>query len=109
MKPSWQVMKLIEWRGKRPGGFVQVGAAAQPRRQRAGHARLAAPEAAHVVAVAAVPFRPAPAERETADLIQARRVPRLGDQLGVGQHAVLGDHLDDRRLHQHVAHASRGP
>ena len=31
---------------------------------------VAAPEAAHVVAIAAVPLRPAPAEGEAADLVQ---------------------------------------
>ena len=66
---------------------------------------LAAPEAADVVAVPAVPVRPARAAGEAADLVQAGGVPRLGDQLGVGQQAVLGDHLDHRRLDQHVAAA----
>ena len=49
MKPSWQVMKLIECSGTRP--CVEVVAAAEPGGQGGGHARLAAPEPADVVAV----------------------------------------------------------
>ena len=85
------------------GRAVQVGTAAQPRRQVGDRAGVAAPEAAHVVAVTAVPLRPAAAEREVADLVKSAGVPRLGDQLGVAEDALLGDHLDDGRLHQHVA------
>ena len=49
-------------------------------RQRRQHAVVALPEAAHVVAVAAVPL--GPARREIAELVAVRAdVPRLGDQL----------------------------
>ena len=41
-------------------------------------------------------------EREAADLVEPGRVPRFGDQLRVGEDAVLGDLLDDRRIEQHV-------
>ena len=89
---------------RQPAGIlIEIGAAAQPGRQGADHAFLAAPEAADVVAVFAVPLRPAPAEREPTHLVKPRRVPRLGDQLGVGEHAVFDDQLDDRRLHEDVA------
>src|SRR5277367_3930568 len=83
--------------------LIQIGAAAQPSREKADHALVAAPELAHVVAVAAVPLAPAPAERKTADLVETDCVPRFGDQLGVGKHAVFRDHLDDRRLDEDVA------
>ena len=60
--------------------LVEVGAAAQAAGQQPGHPGITAPEAAHLVAIAAVPFRPA-LPRETADLINPGGVPRLGDQL----------------------------
>src|SRR5271166_6577688 len=83
--------------------FIKIGAAAQPRGKKADHAGVAAPELSYVVAIAAVPFAPAPAKRKTADLVKADRVPGFGDQLGVGEHAVFRDHLDNRRLDENVA------
>ena len=69
-------------------------------------AGLAAPEAADVVAVTAVPLRPAPAEREMADLVQPARVPRLGDQLGVG--AARRPRRSSRRPAARSARCRRG-
>ena len=68
-----------------------VGGAGKPRRQRAERGLVAAPEAAHVVAVAIVPLQ----ERlgEIAELIAVRTdVPGLGDQHAIGKHRI-GQHL----------------
>src|SRR5262249_1327611 len=54
------------------------------------------------VAEPAVQLGPAAPGRELADLRQAG-VPGLGDQLGAGQHRVLGNVLQQRRLFQHPA------
>src|SRR5690606_24846149 len=62
--------------------------------ERARAMRVAAPEAPDVVAEAVVPL--GPARREAADLVAARRVPGLGDQLDVAEHRVLGDPLEER-------------
>src|SRR5262245_56736241 len=70
------------------GTLVEVGTAAQSRRQRRGHPRLAAPEATYVIAILSIPLRPARAVGETPHLVEPRRVPWLGDQLGVSKHAV---------------------
>ena len=86
------------------GMLVEVGTAANARCQSAGQALVAAPESADIIAITAIPFRPPAAGLwKTADLIQARGVPRLGDQLGVAQQSVLRNHLDDGRIDQHVA------
>ncbi len=83
--------------------MVEVVAAADPRGQCRDHPRVALPEPADVVAIAAVPVRPPSPAREAADLIQAGGVPRLGDQLGVRQKGVFRDRLDRRRLDQDIA------
>ena len=56
MKPSWQVTKLTLWVGRRPLRLVQVGAAADPRGQRADQPGSPSHEPPHVVAVPAVPL-----------------------------------------------------
>ena len=89
--------------GQPPVGLVQVGAATNSVGEEADEPGVPAPEAANVVAVFAVPLAPPPPEREAADLIQSRRVPRLRDELGVGEHAVLGDHFDNGRFDHDVA------
>src|SRR5262249_52618123 len=82
---------------------IQVGATAYAGCQRAGHAAVAAPEAPHVVAITAVPFGPALAVRKLPDLVESRGIPRLRDQLGIGEDAVLGNHLDNGRLKEDLA------
>ncbi len=53
------------------------------------------PETADAIAVAPVPFRPT--GRKSPHLIAAfRNIPRLGDQLGPGQHRVLPDGVQKR-------------
>ena len=59
---------------------------------------VALEEAAEVVAVLSVPFRPAVPAREAADLIQSAGVPRLGDQLGRAEDRVERKALEQRRL-----------
>ena len=90
------------WYGLPSAGLVQVARAGQPRGQQADHVRIAPPEAAQVVAVVAVPFGPAQAA-ERAHLIAAGGVPRLGDDLRVGQQRVFGDRLDHRRIGHQLA------
>ena len=63
---------------------------------------IAAPEPAHVVAIAAVPLGPAQVG-ERADLVRAGRVPRFGNDLGVGQQRIFGDRLDQRRIRHQLA------
>src|SRR5688500_2004755 len=72
-----------------------VGRAAQPRRQ-GRRRRFGTPVVAHRVAVLVVPLRPA--RRKAADLVAARAaVPRLGDQLHLGEPRIL-----HHRLHEAV-------
>src|SRR6185312_11280525 len=77
---------------------ARASAAVLELQRRAGHGMrhvadqiaFAAPEPAGSLAVDVVPFRPA--GREAADLIAAEPdVPRLGDQLDVGEHRILQD------------------
>src|SRR6185436_11754767 len=56
-----------------------------------------------IVAEPAVELGPASPGGELADLRQAGRVPRLGDQLRPGQHGVFGDVLDERRVLENLA------
>src|SRR5690554_3982977 len=66
----------------------QVAAAGQPVGQVVGVALVAAPEAAHRVAVLAIPLMPE--QREIADLITALAdVPELGDQLDLRDDRIL--------------------
>ena len=81
---------------------VQVGAAEQAVGQPRDGAVVAAHEGTHVVAEVAVPLLPAVAD-EVADLVQAGGVPRLGDQLGAGEHGVGLDVPQHRRVGQRVA------
>ncbi len=64
--------------------LVEVGAAAHAEGDRSHQPGVALHEAPDVVAVMPVPLRP-PGRREATDLVQAARVPRLGDDLGVGE------------------------
>ena len=81
-------------------GLVQVRGAGEARRERV-RPGLAAPEVAHRVPVDAVPL--APQDREVADLVAARAdVPRLGDQLDLGQDGVLVDRVEERARAVHV-------
>ena len=59
-------------------------------------ALVAAPEAAHAVAEAVVPF--GEARRMIAELVAAGpEVPRLGDQLDARQHRILPDGVEEAR------------
>ena len=94
MKPSCAVTKLIDATGRRPGGLVQVRRSGEPGGELAQGGRLAAPEVADGVPVLAVPFRPL--RREVADLVAAGAdVPRLGDQLDLGDDRVLLDEFEE--------------
>ena len=78
-------------RVERSAACVEVVAAAESRGQGRGHAGIAAPESPDVVAIPAVPVRPAPLAGKGADLVEPGGVPGLGDQLGVAEQRVLGD------------------
>ena len=69
--------------GQAAVGAVEVAAARDPGRDLAEQAAVAAHEAAHRVAVAAVPLGPAKAG-EVADLVEAGGVPGLGDDAACG-------------------------
>ena len=82
-----------------------VGRAAQPRRQRRRR-RFAAPEVAHGVAELVVPLRPA--RREAADLVAAgTAVPRLGDQLHLGEQRILRHRLHEAVVRVEAARLAR--
>ena len=87
----------VDRRRRPPGvGLVQVGAAGEAVAELGQRRRLAAPEVADRVAVAAVPLRPQ--RREVADLVAALAdVPRLGDQLDLRDDGVLLDEVEERR------------
>ena len=75
--------------------LVEIAAARQPRRQLRDDPVVPAPEAAHGVAVLAVPLRPLGGE--VADLIAAfAEIPRLGDELDLRQHRVLVNDVEER-------------
>ena len=101
MNPSWQVTKLIEATGRRPAGLVQVARPGQPGGELRQRGRLAAPEVADRVPVLAVPL--GPQRREVADLVAALAdVPRLGDQLHLGDHRVLLHQVEEGGQPVHV-------
>ena len=95
VKPSWAVTKLIEANGLRPSSAYRSD---EPVNRWANAATFASPppEVAHGVAVDPVPLRPE--HREVADLVAARAdVPRLRDQLHLGEHRVLVDRVEEGR------------
>ena len=74
----------------------RVGRSAEARRERL-RGPVAAPEVAHVIAKPVVPLRPAGGK--AAHLIAARTaVPRLGDELDLGEQRILADHLQKSAL-----------
>ena len=101
MNPSCAVTKLTEATGRRPSLEVQVAGAGQPGGELGQRGVLAAPEIAHRVPVLAVPFRPQ--RREVPDLVAAlAHVPRLGDELDLGDDRVLLDHVEERGQPVHL-------
>ena len=96
MKPSCAVTKLTLAIGRRP---VCSYRSDEPDRRLANSAerrRLAAPEVADRVAVLAVPLRPQ--RGEPAHLVAAvADVPRLGDELDLGDDRVLVHQVEERR------------
>src|SRR5947208_1139548 len=69
--------------------------AGETRRQLGDVARVSPPEMTHSVAIAAVPL--GPPNREVADLVAAgTNVPRLGDELDVGERRILMDDVEER-------------
>ncbi len=79
-------------RRRSPARGEHVRGAREPRGELSRHPLVAAPEAAHRVAVAVVPFAPAGGEGAEA-MAAGPQVPRLRDELEVAQVRVLGDGL----------------
>ena len=74
--------------------LVEVGGAGDAGGEFAQGGRFAAPEVADGVAVLSVPFRPL--RREVAHLVAAgANVPRLGDELDLGDDRVLLDEFEE--------------
>ena len=96
MKPSWAVTKLMLAWGRRVSAWYRSELPVSREANSPDGGRLAAPEVAHRVAVAAVPLRPQ--RREVADLVAALAdVPRLGDELHLADDRVLLDEVEERR------------
>ena len=97
MKPSWTVIRLTEAVGQAADRGVQVGRAGEPVGELADADRVAAPEVAHGVPVLAVPLPPQRREPAQVVAVHLADVPRLGDQLGLAHHRVLGAHVQEGR------------
>ena len=76
--------------------LVNVRAPRQPERQGTDGSIIPFEEGPDIVAKPPVPFLPAVADK-TADLVEAGRVPGLGDQLDIGEDRVGFDVPKDRR------------
>ncbi len=90
-------------RGQRAAAvvLVEVGGAGQPGGELGERARLAPPQVPDRVPVLAVPL--GPQRREVAHLVAAlAHVPRLGDQLHLGDHRVLLHQVEERRQPVHL-------
>ena len=83
--------------GPAADGGVQVRRAGEAVGELADPDRVAAPEVAHRVAVLAVPLPPQRREPAQVVAVDLADVPRLGDHLGLRDHRVLGDHVEERR------------
>ena len=82
--------------------LIDVGAAGEPCGDDPSHPRVPLDESPDVVSIAAVPLGPAVA-REVSHLIQAGRIPRLGDELRAGERLLELDLPDDRRVDERRA------
>ena len=88
--------------------LVEITAPRQPRSEVRDLPRVAAPEAAHGVAVAIVPLRPG--GREVAGLMAAGpEVPGLGDQLDPREHRVAADGAQESPVPLELAGPSASP
>ncbi len=65
------------------------------------HAFVPAPELAHIVAIAVVPFSP-PAARKGTDLVGAARIPSFGDDFSVAHDGVFCDRFDNWRVWKQI-------
>ena len=81
--------------GAPAAGLVEVAGAGDTRRELREAPLVAAPERPHAVAVLTVPLRPS--HRKVPDLVAAlAQVPRLGDQLHLGERRVLLHDVEER-------------
>src|SRR3989337_3907515 len=80
--------------------------AVEPRAQLRNLPGLAAPETPDAVAVLTVPL--GPSRREATDLVAVlTQIPGLGDELHLGQHGILHDHVEEGSTRVHVARLPR--
>ena len=77
--------------------LIEIGTAGQAGSHGAHQSRIALDEAADIVAIAAVPLRPA-IPWKMPDLIQSGGVPGLGDHFGIGQFVIQLDLPHHRRM-----------
>ena len=88
--------------GCSPRLFVEVRRSAESRRHSADHSGIASPIPPNVIAVSTVPLRPTQISKRT-DLIGTRSIPSFRNDLGVGQHRILGDQIDQGRVRHQVS------
>src|SRR5580692_9646316 len=82
--------------------LVQIGASTDSVCEQSHHARVAKPEAAHIVAETAVPFRPTIGGKAS-HLIGAACVPGFRNDLYVTQNGILGNAFKKRSDAQNVS------
>src|ERR1700733_8188109 len=83
-----------------PGGLEEVRTSRDPSGDLAHQAAVPPNEAAYGIAVAPIPYRPPRAAWKTADLVEPAGIPRLGDDLDIGQCL----HQLDVPEHRGIAH-----
>src|ERR1700722_9805874 len=94
--------KVDAARGSLARGQVQIRASTNSACERCSHARVATPEAAHIVTETAVPFRP-PIGGEISHLISAASVPCFRDDLYITKNGILGNAFEKWSDAQNVA------
>src|SRR3954452_9419583 len=82
--------------------LVQIRTSTDSACERSDHARVAAPEAAHIVTETTVPFRPARG-RKISYLIGTTCIPSFCDYLYITQDRILGDAFKKRGLAQNIS------
>lgn len=84
-------------------GLVEVGATGNPGGQVGHGIVMAGHEGSDIIAELAIPFSPACIGGEGPHLVETGGVPCLGNDLGIAQDRIFGDHLDHRRVGQEMS------
>src|SRR5580692_10182270 len=82
--------------------LVQIRASTDSACERSDHARVANPEAAHIVAKPTIPFRPTRSGKAS-HLVGAARVPGFRDNFYIPQDGILRDALEKRSVGENVS------